>query len=160
MCGKKNSKPILIVWEMTQWCVKLHEEGGGGLRTARGPVQKNWHDLCMAQSSCPPIPAFLRSKKFWIWWKMFSKHFNWSKKDLGQSSSILMNSCSEPVLFSLFMPQSYCPNMAPRFAPTWKSALIGTQSGWVVARSSRDESEPAPTVLNMFKIIGAWPRFQ
>jgi hypothetical protein len=29
----------------------------------------------------------------------------------------------------LVMPQSHCPDLAPRFAPTWKSALIGAQSG-------------------------------
>jgi hypothetical protein len=35
------------------------------------------------------------------------------------------------------MPQSHCPDLAPRFAPTWKSALIGAHSGWVVARSGQ-----------------------
>jgi hypothetical protein len=88
-----------------------------------------------------------------------SKSFDWK--------CIHVHSCfGKLTFFSVcLMPQSHCPNLAPRFAPTWKSALIGAQSGWVVARSgqvgaSRDEWGPAPTVLNMFKIIGTWPRFQ
>jgi hypothetical protein len=65
----------------------------------------------------------------------------------------------------IVLPQSHCPDLAPRLAPTWNSALSRAQSGWVVAMSgqvgaSLDESGPAPTVLNMFKIIGVWPRFQ
>jgi hypothetical protein len=60
----------------------------------------------------------------------------------------------------------YAPVTLSRFdSPIRPDLKIGVDRGSVwVSRSKvwtgRDESGAAPTVLNMFKIIGAWPRFK
>ena len=63
-------------------CVRV--EGVNG-RTVLG----RRHALCTFHPPFDLIPAFTWSEKFWIWWKMFSKQFDWAmqyKRYIGQSS--------------------------------------------------------------------------